>query len=121
LHWAIKRYGKASLLDQTGQGPFGRGGRLIILLPPSNSIERTKGHFRQPRENTIAGDLWPQKKTQLAINLGCSASWFYKAGRMLRADIDAAGITTCAVIDSHSFRAMRVTRAILSAASPAGS
>jgi integrase len=48
---------------------------------------------------------------------GCSASWFYKAGAMLRADLAAAGIDHKrgdAEIDFHSFRALRVTRAILS-------
>ena len=46
-----------------------------------------------------------------------SASWYYKAGSMLRADLEAAGINHHrgdAVIDFHSFRAMRVTKAILS-------
>jgi integrase len=48
---------------------------------------------------------------------GCSASWFYKAGSMLRADLEAAGIAherDGAVIDFHSFRCYRVTKAIRS-------
>ena len=48
---------------------------------------------------------------------GRSASWFYKAAGMLRADLTAAGIAherDGAVIDFHSFRCYRVTRAIMS-------
>jgi integrase len=48
---------------------------------------------------------------------GCSARWFYKGGSMLRADLAAAGIAherDGAVIDFHSFRCYRVTKAIMS-------
>jgi site-specific recombinase XerC len=50
---------------------------------------------------------------------GCSASWYYKGGSMLRADLDAAGIAyerDGAVIDFHSFRALRITSAIMTGA-----
>jgi integrase len=46
-----------------------------------------------------------------------SASWHYKAASILRADLAAAGIAherDGAVIDFHSFRCYRVTRAIMS-------
>jgi hypothetical protein len=51
----------------------------------------------------------------------CSASWYYNAAEMVRGDLEAAGINykrpDGAVIDFHSFRALRVTKCILSGAS----